>query len=377
MVEIDYKKVICQECQLEFYKITNTHLWNMHRMTKEEYLEKYPNSEIEDKQLALDRQQHKRGKSYEEIYGKEEGEKLRVERTNSAIAQFMDKGQRQLRSIKSKGKIMTEEAKKKLSESQYINGENNYRKKAIAFYGEECKRCGTQEKILIHHVDGNRLNNCVSNLIPLCYPCHKKLHKEMGPVGFTGIDLVEKGMIYILKGLEKEFGLDIKNENFKGTPKRVARAYYEIFSGINADDELHNIAETSFPSEYGGMIIAKDIECFSMCPHHFLPVEYIINVGYIPDKKTVGISKLSRIVEVLAKRPELQEMFTEQIARTLEKELQPLGVIVQVKGRHLCMAMRGVKQRNSWTLTSSIKGVFKSDSATKEEFALAINNNGR
>lgn len=199
----------------------------------------------------------------------------------------------------------------------------------------------------------------------------------MGPVGFTGIDLVEKGMIYILKGLEKEFGLDIKNENFKGTPKRVARAYYEIFSGINADDELHNIAETSFPSEYGGMIIAKDIECFSMCPHHFLPVEYIINVGYIPDKKTVGISKLSRIVEVLAKRPELQEMFTEQIARTLEKELQPLGVIVQVKGRHLCMAMRGVKQRNSWTLTSSIKGVFKSDSATKEEFALAINNNGR
>jgi len=190
------------------------------------------------------------------------------------------------------------------------------------------------------------------------------------------INLIEKGMILILKGLEKEFGLDIKNENFKGTPKRVARMYYEIFEGINAENELHNITETSFPSEYNGMIIAKNIECFSMCPHHFLPVEYIVNVGYIPDKKTVGLSKLSRVVELLAKRPELQEMFTEDISKTLERELKPLGVIVQVKGRHMCMAMRGEKQKNCWTYTSSIKGVFKTDPATKEEFALMIKNGG-
>lgn len=188
------------------------------------------------------------------------------------------------------------------------------------------------------------------------------------------INLIEKGMTLILKGLEKEFGLNINNENFKGTPKRVARAYYEIFEGINSEDELHNIAETSFPSEYGGMIIAKDIECFSMCPHHFLPVEYIVNVGYIPDKKTVGLSKLSRIVELLAKRPELQEMFTEDISKTLERELKPKGIIVQVKGRHMCMAMRGVKQRNCWTLTSNITGVFKTDPTVKEEFALMIKN---
>jgi len=186
--------------------------------------------------------------------------------------------------------------------------------------------------------------------------------------------LIEQGMELILKGLHDEFGLDITNENFRDTPKRVAKAYSEIFNGINAEDELHKIAVTSFPSEYSGMIIAKDIECFSMCPHHFLPVEYIINVGYIPNEKTVGLSKLSRIVELLAKKPELQEMFTQNIADTLERELQPKGVIVQIKGRHLCMAMRGIKQRNSWTLTSSITGRFAVDPATKEEFALLIKN---
>jgi GTP cyclohydrolase IA len=186
--------------------------------------------------------------------------------------------------------------------------------------------------------------------------------------------LIEDGMRLILKGLQEEFGLDINNENFRDTPQRVARAYCEIFRGINADEQLHKIAETSFPSHYDGMVVAKNIRCFSMCPHHFLPVEYIVNVGYIPDKKTVGLSKLARIVELLAKQPELQEMFTRNISHILQKELKPKGVIVQVKGRHLCMAMRGIQQNDSWTLTSDITGLFRDSPTTKEEFALLIKN---
>ncbi len=182
---------------------------------------------------------------------------------------------------------------------------------------------------------------------------------------------IMKGMTLILEGLNEEFGLDITNENFRETPKRVARAYYEIFKGINAEQELKDICNKTFPSGYDGMVIGKDIKVFSMCPHHFLPVEYVVNVGYIPHKKTIGISKLSRVVDLLAKKPELQEMFTKQISNVLKKELNPKGVIVQVKGRHFCMAMRGVKQVDSWTLTSSIEGAFKRPEV-REEFMLLI-----
>lgn len=249
----------------------------------------------------------------------------------------------------------------------------DYKEKAYAQYGKICDRCNSVETLLVHHKDGNRLNNDIFNLQVLCRKCHTALHKELFKIQkkFVGQADIEQGMILILTGLHKAFGLDITNENFRLTPKRFARAYYEIFEGINNKKELHNIAETSFPSSYNGMIIGKDIRVFSMCPHHFLPVEYIINVGYIPDKKTIGISKLTRVVDLLSKQPELQEMLTDNIADTLMRELKPKGVIVQVKGRHFCMIMRGVKQFDSWTLTSSIKGVFDKQKV-REEFMMFI-----
>jgi len=249
----------------------------------------------------------------------------------------------------------------------------DYRKKAYAQYGKICDRCNSVEKLIVHHKDGNRLNNDIFNLQVLCRKCHMVLHKELFKTQkrFVGQSDIEQGMVSILIGLRKAFGLDITNENFRLTPKRFARAFYEIFEGINNKKELHDIAETSFPSSYNGMIIGKDIRVFSMCPHHFLPVEYIVNVGYIPNKKTIGISKLTRVVELLSKQPELQEMFTVEIANVLMRELKPKGVIVQVKGRHFCMVMRGVKQIDSWTLTSSIKGVFDKQKV-REEFMMFI-----
>ena len=423
-------------------------------MTKEEYIKKYPNAEIEDKQLALDRQNHKRGKKYKEIYNIEKAndiikrkskaltkykliekkcklcDKVFIKKENSeqkycsTICKFAglkkekkefkckecgnkiidyiisnrqfcshrcaDKFNsdisrinaiccncgkyvnKKLNQIKSGNIFCSKECKKNYKR---IKLKQNYKLKAFAVYGKICSRCNSLKNIVVHHKDGNRLNNDIENLDIMCRSCHSKLHKETQHLqrNFIGEKNIERGMIQILFGLNKAFGLDISNENFRLTPKRVARAYYEIFKGINAKDELKDIAETSFPSDYDGMIIVEDIRCFSMCPHHFLPVEYIVNVGYIPGKKTVGISKLSRIVELLAKTPELQEMFTMKIKDILEKELKPKGVIVQVKGRHMCMAMRGVKQINSWTSTSSITGVFKKDKATRDEFMLMVN----
>ncbi len=360
----NYKKVECQECKKKFYRITNTHLWNIHQMTSDEYKIKYPGYLLEDTKLAMERVNHLRGKSYLEYYGKEKADKLKKIRKNT----------NKIRKNK-KGKYLDRnEYEDKLKKNNKLKlGHSDYKGRAFLYYGEECERCGVILKLHVHHRDGNRKNNDIKNLQVLCCKCHVRLHNNILNCNeFAGIKLIEKGAIYILKGLEKEFGLNLKDDNFKDTPKRIARAYYEIFKGINADAELKQIAETSFPSTYDGMIIVSDIRCFSMCPHHFLPVEYKVDVGYIPNKKTVGISKLSRIVEVLSKAPELQETFTQKISNILEKELKPKGVIVQVKGRHLCMVMRGVKKVDSWTLTSSITGAFKKDNATREEFILLI-----
>ena len=329
-----YNKVKCEECRKEFYKITNTHLWAVHRMTTSEYEAKHPTAKLEDEKLSQDRVAHLRGKTYEEIYG---GDGANYQK------------------LKQKENIL----------------ESRYREIGLAYHGEFCDRCGVSDNLIIHHIDTNRKNNVIDNLQVLCKKCHNRLHKNIPIHKFTGIKLVEQGMQLMLKGLENEFGLDIKDPNFDGTPQRVARAYYEIFEGINCDKDLCEIANTSFPSEYEGMVVVKNIQVFSMCPHHFLPVEYQVNVGYIPDKKTVGLSKLARIVEILAKRPELQEMFTENISKILTTELSPKGVIVQVKGRHMCMVMRGVK-KDSWTLTSSVTGPFRDDDKTRAEFMSQI-----
>jgi len=358
------EKIECKECGKKFYRITNTHLWMKHQMTSDEYKIKYPLSPMDSEGLADKRVEHLKGKTYEEVYGEDKAKELKEKRKTTNDIRKDENG---------KYKNRDEYVDMLIKSNKLHLGNSDYKGRAFLYYGEECNRCGITEKLCVHHIDGNRENNDLKNLRVLCRKCHNRLHRNIAnPNKFGGIELVEKGAIYMLKGLEKEFGLDLTDENFKNTPKRIARAYYELFEGINASDELKQIAETSFPSEYGGMIIAKDIKCFSMCPHHFLPVEYIVNVGYIPNKKTVGISKLSRVVEVLSKQPIIQEMFTQNIVDILTKELKPLGVVVQVKGRHFCMVMRGVKQPDSWTLTTMLNGAFKDDKATREEFELSI-----
>lgn len=162
-------------------------------------------------------------------------------------------------------------------------------------------------------------------------------------------------------------GEDRNREGLKGTPDRVVRSWEHIYSGYSQDP--HEVLSTVF--EDGAcdeMVVLKNIEFYSMCEHHMLPFFGSISVGYIPDRKVVGISKLARLVEVFSRRLQIQEKMTGQIADTIMEVLQPKGAMVVCEAKHLCMVMRGVEKQQSVMVTSAVRGLFKSDSRTREEF---------
>jgi len=164
-------------------------------------------------------------------------------------------------------------------------------------------------------------------------------------------------------------GEDPEREGLKDTPKRVAKMCEEIFSGIgkNPEDELsvfHNV-------EHNEMVIVKDIPLYSVCEHHFLPFLGKAHVCYIPNNNRItGLSKIARVVDILAKRPQLQERLTKEIADALMKKLKPQGVMVIVEAEHMCMSMRGVKKPDSITITSAVRGIFKNMTTRMEAMNL-------
>jgi GTP cyclohydrolase I len=181
----------------------------------------------------------------------------------------------------------------------------------------------------------------------------------------------DENIISAWKVILTSLGIDsINDSNFKETPQRISKMYYELFAGLLDGDltELEKHITKTFPSKYKGLVAVKNISVWGTCPHHFLPVEYTVDVGYIPTELVLGVSKLPRVVEVLAQRPVLQEEFTHDIVEYLDRALSPRGVIVQVKGRHHCMIVRGIKQPNTWVTTSDIAGVFSETPSLIKEF---------
>jgi GTP cyclohydrolase I len=164
-----------------------------------------------------------------------------------------------------------------------------------------------------------------------------------------------------------EIGEDPNREGLLSTPKRVAEAYEFLTAGYQKDiDEVLNNA--IFTEKYDEMVLVKNIDFYSMCEHHMLPFYGKVHVAYIPNGKIVGLSKIPRIVEVFSRRLQVQERMTQQIADTLEKYLQPIGVAVVTEAFHMCMMMRGVEKQNSSATTSAMHGVFKDDAKTRNEF---------
>jgi GTP cyclohydrolase IA len=184
-------------------------------------------------------------------------------------------------------------------------------------------------------------------------------------------DDVKRGFENILHSLEKHAGINRFDGNFKDTPARVAKAYGEILDGMFGwEFVMADILSKTFPSKSSEMVTVGPIHVWSICPHHFLPVDMKVWVGYIPNKKVLGLSKLARIAELLAKKPALQEDTTCEIAQALQKGLKPKGAACIIKGRHLCMEMRGVK-KTAVTTTTSLEGVFLKPEV-RAEFLAAV-----
>ncbi|MFW6105065.1 MAG: GTP cyclohydrolase I FolE [Chloroflexota bacterium] len=157
-------------------------------------------------------------------------------------------------------------------------------------------------------------------------------------------------------------------ESLKDTPQRVAEMYAELFSGLDIDPKAE--LAVGFGEGYEEMVILKDIPFYSMCEHHLLPFYGMAHVGYIPSLggRVVGVSKLARVVEICARRPQLQERMTKQIADAIFEALQPDGAAVVIQAEHLCMVMRGIKKPGTTVITSSVRGNFRSKVATRTEF---------
>lgn len=162
-------------------------------------------------------------------------------------------------------------------------------------------------------------------------------------------------------------GEDPEREGLLKTPERVARAYDELLIGYRLDP-LAELNNALFDVTYREMVIVTDIDFYSLCEHHMLPFIGKAHVAYIPDKKVVGLSKIPRIVEIYARRLQIQERMTRQIAELIDELLNPLGVAVVVDGLHMCMAMRGVKKANARMRTSALRGAFAANPKTRSEF---------
>jgi GTP cyclohydrolase I len=167
-------------------------------------------------------------------------------------------------------------------------------------------------------------------------------------------------------------GEDEDRQGLADTPKRVAKMYNEIFSGYSDNEET--IFSSKFKTDNSQMVIIKDIDYWSHCEHHMVPFFGKVHIGYIPNGEVLGLSKFARLVEMYARRLQIQEQMTFQIAEAIEKNLQVAGVAVVVTGTHLCMAMRGVKKSNSITVTNDMRGCFRDEQATRAEFFNSIHN---
>ena len=184
-----------------------------------------------------------------------------------------------------------------------------------------------------------------------------------------------------LKRIERAFreiliavGEDPDREGLQETPRRVAKMYAEMFQGLRVDPRIH--LHKYFTEDYNEIVIVRDISFNSMCEHHFLPFMGKVHIGYLPNGKIIGLSKLARVVEVVSQRPQVQERMTATIADLLKNELQANGVGVVVEALHTCMAIRGIRKPGATCITSAMRGCFLKDARTRAEFMSLVNGKG-
>lgn len=196
-----------------------------------------------------------------------------------------------------------------------------------------------------------------------------KLQQVNGSNRHTDLEVAHKkeNIMAAVRTILTNVGEDPERNGLQGTPDRVARMYDELLGGYDVDP-IALVNNALFDVEYDEMIVVKDIEFFSMCEHHMLPFFGRAHVAYIPREQVIGLSKIPRIVEMFARRLQIQERMTQQIAELICEILNPRGVAVVIEGSHMCSMMRGIKKEHARMVTSSLKGLFKKDARTRSEF---------
>ena len=190
-----------------------------------------------------------------------------------------------------------------------------------------------------------------------------------------GLSDVDRSLAELVREILPRLGEDPEREGLQRTPIRVATALQFLTSGYKAD--VHKIINDAlYTVTYDEMVIVKDIEFFSLCEHHMLPFFGKMHVAYLPKDKVIGLSKLPRIVDVFARRLQIQERLTQQVAQTIQDAIDPVGVGVVCEARHLCMMMRGVEKQHSGAITSAMLGAFRERKSTRDEFLSLVNHRG-
>ena len=185
------------------------------------------------------------------------------------------------------------------------------------------------------------------------------------------MERIEKAVVEILSAV----GEDVGREGLKNTPNRVARMYAELLGGVHKDPKEH--LESVFTENYDEIVLLRDVPFYSICEHHLMPFIGTANIAYLPDGKVLGVSKLARIVDCFARRLQLQERLTSQIANLIMDNLKPKGVAVVLEASHSCMTIRGIKKPGSTMVTSALRGTFKKDPRTRSEVMSLIHNGSR
>ncbi len=198
-----------------------------------------------------------------------------------------------------------------------------------------------------------------------------RIARPSKPAAFIDLERAEMAVRSLLVAL----GEDPDREGLSDTPRRVAKMYRELFSGVATDPAVH--LKRVFNEQYDEVVLLRDIDFHSLCEHHLLPFHGRAHVAYLPNGRVVGLSKLARTVDAFARRPQVQERMTCQIADALMKHLAPKGVVVVVEAEHLCMRMRGVQKPNGIMVTSAVRGTFKENAAARTEVMSLINGRRR
>ena len=201
---------------------------------------------------------------------------------------------------------------------------------------------------------------------------HHASQPDATAADMSEVDLktIEQAVRTILKAV----GEDPDRPGLQETPRRVARMYAEMFSGLKTDPARH--LRVTFPENYDEMVLVRDIPFTSMCEHHLLPFSGVAHVAYIPKGHVTGLSKLARVVEEVSRRPQVQERMTQTIADLIEAELEVSGTAVVIQAEHSCMSIRGIRKPGSSTVTSALRGVFKTDASSRAEVMSLINRVG-